>query len=77
MKEAGKSSKILEEICPTESLDRSAYDEAREKAAKILLQEKSEISEKKSASLGKKKKKDFRKQKWFSFNSFFSEIKFK
>ena len=56
MKEAGKSSKIQEEICPTESLDRSAYEEAREKAAKILLQEKSEISEKKSAALGKKKK---------------------
>jgi len=59
MKEAGKSSKISEEICPTENLDKVAYEEARQKAAKILSEEKSEFSEKKSAALGKKKKKKF------------------
>ena len=53
------STKIVEEICSTEYLEKGVYDIAREKAAKILLEEKSEISEKKSAALGKKKKKNF------------------
>ena len=60
MKEAGKSSSIVEEICSTENLDKSTYDEARQKAAKILLEQKAETSEKKT--FGKNKKRFGKKQ---------------
>ena len=57
MKDSGKSSSIIEEICSTKKLDKQSYDKAREEAAKILLEEKSENSEKKTAAFGKNKKK--------------------
>lgn len=61
MKEAGKAEKLVEENCSMEDLDKEGYEKAREKAANILLNEKSEISEQKMAALGKKKKKKFEK----------------
>jgi hypothetical protein len=56
MKEAGKSSVVVEEICSTEDLDKDTYEEAREKAANILLEEKAESREKKGPSFGNNKK---------------------
>ena len=64
MKEAGKSSVVAEEICSTEDLDKKAYEEARQNAAKILLEEKTENWEKKGSGFGKNKK---RKHNWICF----------
>jgi hypothetical protein len=57
MKDSGKSSAVIEEICSTDKFDKEAYDEARQKAAKVLQEEKSENSEKKTAGFGKNRKK--------------------
>ena len=56
MKDAGKSSVVVEQICSTEDLDKKAYEEAREKAANILLGEKADNWEKKGSAFSKNRK---------------------
>jgi hypothetical protein len=62
MKEAGKGSTVVEEVCSTDDLDKEAYDQAREKAARVLAEEKAETLEKKNPISGKNKNKRKKKQ---------------
>ena len=62
MKEAGKGTAVVEEICSTDNLDKESYDQAREKAAKVLAEEKSDTLEKRNPATGKNKNKRKKKQ---------------
>ena len=64
MKEAGKGTAVAEEICSTDNLDKESYDQAREKAAKVLAEEKSDTLEKRNPATGKNKNKRKKKQIW-------------
>lgn len=64
MKEAGKGTAVVEEVCSTDNLDKEAYEQAREKAAKVLAEAKADTLEKRNPISGKNKNKRKKKQNW-------------